>query len=76
MIAHSSKEVSATVDYRGFNEVDSRSLVERAAAAIVPDLRRHCAGRTMKSAVQFFAARCRFGRWYPLRMLFKNVQEL
>jgi hypothetical protein len=49
----------AAVDYRGcieVDEVDGRSPVERAAAAFVPDLRRHCAGRTTKSAVEFFAA--------------------
>jgi hypothetical protein len=43
------------VDHRGFNEVDGRSLVERAAATFVPDLRRHRASRTMKSGLEFFA---------------------
>ena len=49
----------AAVDHRGFikvDEVDGRSPVERAAATFVPDLRRHCASRTMKSDVEFFAA--------------------
>ena len=36
--------------------MDGRSPVERAAAAFVPDLRGHCAGRKTKSAVEFFAA--------------------
>ena len=47
------------VDHRGFikvDEVDGRSPVERAAATFVPDLRRHCASRAMKSGVEFFAA--------------------
>ena len=35
----------AVVDYRGCNEVDGRSPVERAAAAFVPDLCRHCTWR-------------------------------
>jgi len=46
----------AAIDYRGFikvDEVDGRSPVERAAAAFVPDLRRHCAGRMTKSAAEF-----------------------
>jgi transcription initiation factor TFIIIB Brf1 subunit/transcription initiation factor TFIIB len=58
-LTHPSKDESAAVDYRGcieVDEVDGRSPVERAAAAFVPDLRRHCAGRTTKSAVDFFAA--------------------
>jgi hypothetical protein len=51
--------VPAAVDHRSFikvDEVDGRSPVERAAAAFVPGLRRHCARRTVKSAVEFFAA--------------------
>ena len=51
--------VPVAADYRGFikvDEVDGRSPVERAAAAFVPDLRGHCAGRKTKSAVEFFAA--------------------
>jgi hypothetical protein len=38
------------VDYRDFikvDEVDGRSLVERAAATFVPDLRRHCIVQTI-----------------------------
>jgi len=49
----------AAIDYRGFikvDEVDGRSPVERAAATFVPDLRRHCARRTMKSGIAFSAA--------------------
>jgi hypothetical protein len=49
----------AAIDYRGFikvDEVDGRSPVERAAATFVPDLRRHCARRTMQSGAEFFAA--------------------
>jgi len=38
------------------DEVDGRSPVERAAATFVPDLRRHCARRTMKSGIAFSAA--------------------
>ena len=49
----------AAVDHCGFikvDEVDGRSPVERAAATLAPDLRRHCASRPMKSGVEFFAA--------------------
>ena len=50
---------AVAADYRGFikvDEVDGRSPVERAAATFVPDLRRHCARRTMDSGAEFFAA--------------------